>query len=96
MALEKQLTRFVLKFVFAAVLVALSAIALAASIRLTGRGSSEDGAVQDAASRIEEACIRSGAAPFPTYSYTVVETHNNNPSGASGDWYATIETDCRP
>jgi hypothetical protein len=96
MALEKQLTRFVLKVVFAAVLVALGVIAVAASIRLTGHDSRRDGAIQDAAEKIPQACMNAGAAPYPTYSYTVVETHNNNPNSISGDWYATIETDCQP
>jgi hypothetical protein len=84
------------KLVIVAALVALSAISASASIRLTGHSYRDrDGAVQDAASHIEETCIRSGAAPYPTYSYTVVETHNAaGPSGS--DWYATIETDCQP
>jgi hypothetical protein len=91
-----KLIKAVLTFSIIAVLLSLGAMLAEASVKLTGRGSSEDAAVQDAASRIEETCVRSGAAPYPTYSYTVVETHNNNPSGLSGDWYATIETDCKP
>jgi hypothetical protein len=88
---EKQTT-----FLIVATLIALGAIAAGASIRLTGRGAERDAAIQDAASHVGEECIRSGAAPYPTYSYRVVETHDNNPSGLGGDWYATIETDCQP
>jgi len=84
------------KVVIVTGLVALGVIAASASIRLTGHSYRDrDGAVQDAASHIAEACVRSGAAPYPTYGYTVVETHNAaGPSGS--DWYATIETDCQP
>jgi hypothetical protein len=93
---EKQTIKTVVSFVIVATLMAVGAMAAAASIRITGRGAERDAAIQDAASRVGEECIRSGAAPYPTYSYTVVETHNNNPSGQGGDWYATIETDCQP
>ncbi len=84
------------KVVIVTGLVALGVIAASASIRLTGHDSRREGAIQDAAEKIPEACMNAGAAPYPTYSYTVVETHNNNPNSVSGDWYATIGTDCQP
>jgi hypothetical protein len=95
--MEKQLTGFVVKFVVVAVLLALCVIAASASIRITGHSSwGPDAAVQDAASHIAEECIQSGAAPYPTYSYTVVSKGNDNPNSVSGNWWAVIETDCQP